>query len=199
MIAYLLATLSIVILATECSLLRIRSPIVPGSSESTTLSLQDVPEIDKEKAISIATKARAKVNGQPEQFNVLACEESEFWRIIFDRKGASLGKKDPEYILTKDGRIIDIELVKHQLQITNQNRKVILQRRTGISKEEAIKIAEKDAIAVYKSLKKYDLIVCELSRAWRIIYSLKEPIHGGGPDYVIDKKTGQIIDKNYEQ
>src|SRR5947209_5307994 len=188
MIGNLLASLSILMLVGGCDLLGLKSQTVLMSRRHVRSSLQNAQEIDRETATSIATSAFGRANGHIEQFNVFACEEGTFWRMIFDRRDVIPGKKDPEYIIAKDGRIIDIEMVSHNLPKTNQRQKVTLSQPIGISKETAIEISERDAIAVYKSLKEYTVVVCELSRSWRVIYSLKKSLHGGGPDYVIDKQ-----------
>jgi len=57
----------------------------------------------------------------------------------------------------------------------------------GISKEEAIALANKEASKDYKSLEQFQVVPCEQVAFWRIIYD------GGGPEYVIDKISGTII------
>lgn len=59
-------------------------------------------------------------------------------------------------------------------------------RLQGITKEQAIVIAQKDARRSYKSLGRFRVVACELSLFWRIIFD------GGGPEYVVDKKSGLI-------
>ena len=56
----------------------------------------------------------------------------------------------------------------------------------GITKEEAIRIAKKHAQSIHKPLERFDVFACELTIFWRIIFD------GGGPEYVVDKKSGLI-------
>jgi len=64
----------------------------------------------------------------------------------------------------------------------------------------AIDISNEDAVKAYQSLESYNVIACELTRVWRVVYELKETgLVGGGPEYLIDKETGNIIDKKYYQ
>ncbi len=56
----------------------------------------------------------------------------------------------------------------------------------GITKEKAIAIAKRHALRRYKSVERFKVVACELTIFWRIIFD------GGGPEYVIDKKSGVI-------
>lgn len=56
----------------------------------------------------------------------------------------------------------------------------------GVPQEKAIAIAKEHALISHKSLERFRVVPCELSIFWRIIFD------GGGPEYVIDKKTGLI-------
>lgn len=70
-------------------------------------------------------------------------------------------------------------------------------KETAISKETAILIAKGDAVEEY-TLSVYDIIADEKPEAWRIVFKLKEAgVYGGGPDYLIDKKTGKILNATY--
>ena len=66
-----------------------------------------------------------------------------------------------------------------------------------ISKETAVLIAKGDAVENY-TLSVYDIIAEEKPDGWRIVFKLKDPgVRGGGPDYLIDKKTGKILKATY--
>jgi len=56
----------------------------------------------------------------------------------------------------------------------------------GIPASEAIGITEKHALRGYKSLKRFRIVACEGTIFWRIIFD------GGGPEYIIDKRSGMI-------
>ncbi len=64
-----------------------------------------------------------------------------------------------------------------------QEQPVFLQ---GISKEKAIGIAKEHAQKSQHSLDGFRMVGCELTIFWRIFFD------NGGPEYVIDKKTGLI-------
>jgi hypothetical protein len=70
---------------------------------------------------------------------------------------------------------------------------------SNINKEDAIAMAKKDGVGAYDSLATYDLTVCDLTNVWIIVFSPKENMDGGGPEYVIDKRAGKILDKRYYQ
>src|SRR5437016_524591 len=57
----------------------------------------------------------------------------------------------------------------------------------AIDQNKAIGIANRHARKTYKTLKRFRVVACEGLVHWRIIYD------GGGPEYVIDKRTGIII------
>lgn len=68
---------------------------------------------------------------------------------------------------------------------------------TVITKETATLIAKGDAVDNYQ-LSDYDITVEERPESWRIVFKLKDPgLVGGGPDYLIEKKTGKILKANY--
>jgi hypothetical protein len=69
-----------------------------------------------------------------------------------------------------------------------------------ITEEEARKIAEEDAKVAYRDLSIYR-VECKLEgQEWHVDYELKdENSLGGGPHYVIDGESGEIVRKRYEQ
>ena len=69
---------------------------------------------------------------------------------------------------------------------------------TSIGQAEAVAIAKKDAQRLPDFSEK-EMTVCELRIFWRIIYSPPPLINGGGREYLINKRTGQITDKKYYQ
>lgn len=66
--------------------------------------------------------------------------------------------------------------------------------------DEILRIARRDAEAVYPDLSGYRIsMVCDKA-GWHVDYDLtKLLVAGGGPHYVIDPVTGVILDKWYEQ
>ena len=74
------------------------------------------------------------------------------------------------------------------------------QEQAVISRDVAISISKRDALQSYGTIDGYDLVVVEQEDSWRIKFELKDKsLNGGGPAYVIDKRTGKIISKQYSQ
>jgi hypothetical protein len=72
--------------------------------------------------------------------------------------------------------------------------------RTKIEKEQALEIARRDALLVYRDLKPYDVGIELRDGNWNIDYQLRDKkAQGGGPHYVISAETGAILSKRYEQ
>jgi hypothetical protein len=70
----------------------------------------------------------------------------------------------------------------------------------GVSCDEALRIAHRDALAAYKDLSDYRITIVYQPDGWHIDYDLIDPVvAGGGPHYVIDSVTGGILHKRYEQ
>jgi hypothetical protein len=69
-----------------------------------------------------------------------------------------------------------------------------------IAGDRALTIAQADAQKVYRELSGYRIqLVLEVD-GWHIDYVLKDPrLKGGGPRYIIDSQTGEIVSKRYEQ
>ena len=75
-----------------------------------------------------------------------------------------------------------------------------VQASPGVSRQQAIAIAEADALTAYDTLDDLTLEVSLQSDGWHVDYWLRKPRHaGGGPHYVIHADTGAIVFKNYTQ
>ncbi|MBA4190675.1 MAG: hypothetical protein C0467_22045 [Planctomycetaceae bacterium] len=69
-----------------------------------------------------------------------------------------------------------------------------------ISRQQAIAIAEADALPVYRNLDDLTLEVSLHNDGWHVEYQMRKPRHAGGrPHYVIDAVTGEIVSKKYYQ
>lgn len=69
-----------------------------------------------------------------------------------------------------------------------------------LSADQALKIAQLDAERIYRDLSDYRIVIALRQGAWHIDYELTEPATaGGGPHYVIDRMSGAIVSKRYEQ
>lgn len=177
----------------QCSTFQ-NKPQAVSSNKEGEKSMQKNRDINKEMAISIAKERAIKNNVQIQNYNLIACEQARVWLIIFDNKDAQAKEIGPEYIIAKAGWLISENGIPSGVLKSNK-----IEKSLQLSKEEAIKIAEKDASQAYKSLEDYQVLACELAGAWRIIFDLKKPLEGGGPNYVIDKNTGEIVYKVYSQ
>lgn len=154
--------------------------------------------ITKEAAVDIANEEMTKDYQSPSAFNVVVCEQSLFWRVIYDGGG-------PEYVIDKtSGRIIRKQkLPQGPLEVLNSGS---LNLRDTITEQEAIRIAREEAFESYGDkvdLNQFDDVACEQSQVWRVILDyrlqpgeeVKDVANGSLPKYVIDKKSGQILFK----
>ncbi len=69
-----------------------------------------------------------------------------------------------------------------------------------LSCDQVLKIAREDAEKAYRDLSHYDIRLALRPDGWHVDYDLKDPrARGGGPHYVINAATGEIVSKRYEQ
>ena len=70
----------------------------------------------------------------------------------------------------------------------------------SISGDQALRIADADAIHAYRDLSTFRIILALEPDGWHVDYALKNQLAvGGGPHYLIDATTGAILSKRYEQ
>lgn len=68
---------------------------------------------------------------------------------------------------------------------------------SGISRETAILIAKGDSCGNY-DFESLNILISEEPNAWRLVFELKDKsLDGGGPSYLIEKKTGKILQASY--
>jgi hypothetical protein len=69
-----------------------------------------------------------------------------------------------------------------------------------LSADRALSIAQADATQAYRDLSLYRIRLELEQDGWHVDYELKDPkFKGGGPHYIIDRFTGAIVSKRYEQ
>ena len=68
-----------------------------------------------------------------------------------------------------------------------------------LSADRVLAIAQADAVRAYRDLSHFRLSMVQESDGWHVDYELKELMCGGGPHYIIDAETGEILSKRYEQ
>jgi hypothetical protein len=75
-----------------------------------------------------------------------------------------------------------------------------LSNSTAIQSHQALAVAEADAIVAYEDLSVYRIEIQLESDGWHVDYRINRPrMAGGGPAYVIDANTGEILSKKYYQ
>jgi hypothetical protein len=66
--------------------------------------------------------------------------------------------------------------------------------------DEVLRIAHQDALSVYGDLSGFKITLTPRPDGWHVDYDLTDPLSaGGGPHYVIDVQTGNILTRRYEQ
>jgi hypothetical protein len=69
-----------------------------------------------------------------------------------------------------------------------------------VNENQALEIAKTDAMQAYRDLSVYNVKIKLKDDKWYVDYELKEKFMvGGGPHYVISAKTGEILERRYEQ
>ena len=74
------------------------------------------------------------------------------------------------------------------------------QTRASLGVAEVLRIAHQDAQTVYRDVSGFKITLTPCVDGWHVDYDLTDPLSaGGGPHYVIDGDTGNILDRRYEQ
>jgi hypothetical protein len=80
------------------------------------------------------------------------------------------------------------------------NQSVTASQPALLAGDQALAIAQADAARAYRDLSAYRIQLVLADDGWHVDYDLKDPkLKGGGPHYVIDPRTGDIISRRYEQ
>ncbi|MGL6097515.1 MAG: hypothetical protein ACRC7O_17170 [Fimbriiglobus sp.] len=70
----------------------------------------------------------------------------------------------------------------------------------AIESSQALAVAHADALRAYRDLTPFRIELVLESDGWHVDYRLKNPeAVGGGPFYVIDATTGEIVSRKYYQ
>lgn len=161
---------------------------------------QNINKSDEKPAITIAKDDFVKTHGSLETYNIVLCDRGLFWLVLFDPQEAHVDGIGVEYAISKQPMyIVESRSISLASPTSRSKSETVPRESDGITKEQALDIAKRDAVLAIGSLSKHDLTVCELSRAWLIVYSPKEGLSGGGPEYVVDKNTGKFLDRRYTQ
>ena len=83
---------------------------------------------------------------------------------------------------------------------TSQIHSYTVKTRMNVSQHQAMKVARTDAQRLDRDLSIYRISVSLEADGWQIDYELKEDNRqGGGPHYLIEAQSGEILSKRYEQ
>ncbi|HEX8283851.1 MAG TPA: hypothetical protein VF588_10875 [Pyrinomonadaceae bacterium] len=145
--------------------------------------------ISREKALEVANREMLMAGQKPAGRDIAKCKLSVGWLIVYE--------DGSEFFVGKKGEPLDSG--KIPLGDRPGEVRTALASDGGIDKKTAIRATEADAASVYPSADKFKKRACELPAVWRIIYELGDDTSGGGPDYVVDKRTGEILYKRYSQ
>jgi hypothetical protein len=70
----------------------------------------------------------------------------------------------------------------------------------NIADDKVLPIAQADAAGAYRDLSPFRIQLVLEHDGWHVDYDLKDArLKGGGPHYIIDAHTGEILSKRYEQ
>jgi hypothetical protein len=70
----------------------------------------------------------------------------------------------------------------------------------SLAGDQVLAIAQADAARAYRDLSPYRIQLVLEADGWHVDYDLKDPkLKGGGPHYIIDARSGDIVSKRYEQ
>jgi hypothetical protein len=66
--------------------------------------------------------------------------------------------------------------------------------------DQILRVARLDAEKVYDDLSRFRINLALASDAWHVDFELVDPqMNGGGPHYIVDAASGEIVSKCYEQ
>jgi hypothetical protein len=178
---------------------KVEEPKVKPVEVSSSTDALATKEMRKEEAIAIANKAALGIHRSLAEFEVVACEQSAFWAVIYDGDGS-------EYLIDKtSGRIVQVRRVPQGLADRNSEGAGPPKRIEGINEEEAVTIAKNSFRMTYGKEADKNLIIipCELAKVWRIVFDVRLPRRasrnipvipdGHAPTYIIDKRTREVL------
>ncbi|HEX8501384.1 MAG TPA: hypothetical protein VF659_12450 [Pyrinomonadaceae bacterium] len=151
-------------------------------------------------AVQIAKQRAARKYKRLDRYNVAVCDVGASWRVVFELKDPRSDGRGPEYTIMKNsGAVIHVEVAAHRLPPPRADaKKTGSPRQRSLSREEAIALAKEDALKTFGPLTELGVDACELIGAWYVAFYFKEPLTRGGPPlYIIDKKTGRIIENRF--
>jgi len=65
---------------------------------------------------------------------------------------------------------------------------------------DVLRIAQEDAQEAYGDFSAFKITLCRCADGWHVHFDLMDLLYaGGGPHYVIDPDTGNVVTRRYEQ
>jgi hypothetical protein len=133
-----------------------------------------------------------------EHYPTTSCVQGPFWRVYFEPLDIQRSPAVFEIIVSKKPAFV-VERRELSLRLGWTNTSIRPLQPMGVDRANAINIAQKDAAKASRHLTRFRLTVCELKNTWRVIFAPEEWLNGGGPEYLIDKSNGRILNKKYYQ
>ena len=151
--------------------------------------------VTEQKAILIVKEDALRAHLSTDSYNVFAVDEGVVWHVIFEPKDTEKDNVELEYQIFKvKGRLGGTIFEKGFRRLPRA------QAPAKVEREKAIEIAKKDAAKSGVPLDHYDISAFDERQFWHIAFELKnKELAGGGPDYLIDKGTGEIVRKKIYQ
>jgi len=160
--------------------------------------------ISKEQALYAVEAYTRKTDKSVNGLVPILCEQVLLWRIIYDDIGV-------EYVIDKNfGTIISERKLPLESLVGSSATNAPRSDAHAINKRQAVEIARRDfseLLRLYGSspdhINEYTPFACELKNAWRIAFEYRrqpwqkitELPNTNPPLYLIDKKTGSIVDR----
>lgn len=175
------------------------SRVSPASQAAETSGTSQEAEVSGETALQVAKRRAARKYKPLDRYNIVLCDLGITWRVIFELKDPRSDGTGPEYTVSKrDGDIIHTEVAAHRRPTRSRGKASGTQAAKGLSREEALALAKEYALKTYGPIADLGVGACELIDTWYIAFYFKDPLmRGGAPLYIIDKKTGEVIEDRF--
>jgi hypothetical protein len=173
------------------------TPKMQPVDSSPSPQILGISGISKDEAVATANASARKAPNSLVSVNIVACEQSLFWAILYDGDNS-------EYLIDKfSGQVVRIRQIPQALP----DHAGPPERIDGISEQEAVDIARRDFRATHGSESDRNLVIraCELARVWRVVFDIKLTQEPGrdkprlpdahSPTYIIDKRTSDVLDR----
>jgi hypothetical protein len=151
--------------------------------------------VSEQQAVSVAKEDALKTHLSPDAYDIFAIDEGEMWHVIFEPKDKGKNNVEVEYQIFKvNGRLAGTIYEKGFRRLPSGSKNL-----DEIDRNRAISVAKEDAIK-HGPIEDYDVVAFDEREFWHVVFSLKnKELAGGGPDYLIDKRTGKVVERKVYQ